>query len=79
MILVYLPIITIARRKHYDFRHFEKTQGKPKDEMEKIPGSKRRRPKDAGRLLVQDKALDDKCQGRKYRKCERVGEKFYYL
>ena len=34
-----------------DFRHFEKTQGKPKDEMEKIPGSKRRRPKDTGRLL----------------------------
>ena len=47
--------------------------------MEKIPDSKRRRPKDAGRLLVKDKALDDKCQRRKYRKCERVEENFYYL
>ena len=47
--------------------------------MEKIPGSKRRKPKDVGRLLVLDKVLDDKCQRRKYRKCERIGEKFYYL
>ena len=45
--------------------------------MKKIPGSKRRRPKDAGRLL--DEALVDKCQGRKFWKCERVGEEFYYL
>ena len=37
--------------------------------MKKILGSKQRRPKDAGRLL--DEALDDKCQRRKYWKCER--------
>ena len=37
--------------------------------MKKIRGSKQRRPKDAGRLL--DEALDDKCQRRKYWKCER--------
>ena len=37
--------------------------------MKKIPGSKQRRPKDAGRLL--DEALDDKRQRRKYWKCER--------
>ena len=40
--------------------------------MKKIPGSKQRRPKDTGRLL--DEALDDKCQRRKYWRCERVGE-----
>ena len=40
--------------------------------METIYSSKRRRPKDARRLL--DEALDDKCQRRKYWKYERVGD-----
>ena len=48
-----------------------------KMKMKKIPGFKRRRPKDERRLL--DEALDDKCQRRKYWKCEKVGEKFHYL
>ena len=43
--------------------------------MKKILGSKQRRPKDAGRLL--DEALDDKCQRRKYWKCEREESTIY--
>ena len=34
MVLVYLPIVTIARRGYYDLRHLEKLKGKPKEEDE---------------------------------------------
>ena len=37
--------------------------------IRRVPGSRRRKTKDAGILL--DEALDEECQGREFEKCER--------
>jgi len=45
--------------------------------MERVPGSKRRGPKDGEGLL--DEALDNRGQRRKFEKCEEARKEFYYL
>ena len=69
MILVYSLIYIITRRRDDSLRHVEENLKESlKTRIRRIPGSRRKRTIDAEEFL--DKALNDRCQGEIFLKCE---------